>query len=184
LQVLGAIKNIYMGGVFMNIRKEIKHGWMILLIIVMTFVGTSGSVVAAVSNIETVDDSTGSIAIIGTASPDVKANGQDSPITVSSNSLVSITIGLTSGIQTGANADWWFVVSTSAGFYSWVYPTGWTPGVVTGLQFPLFPFSGLEMFNGLLPVGDYAFYFGVDTTPDNVLNSPLLYDWVEVHVIN
>ena len=31
----------------MNIRKEIKHGWMILLIIVMTFVGTSGSVVAA-----------------------------------------------------------------------------------------------------------------------------------------
>lgn len=168
----------------MKIRKEINQGWMILLIILMSIVGTSGSVVAAVSSIETVDDSTGSIAIIGTASTDVKANGQDSPITVSSNSPVSITIGLTSGIQTGVYADWWFVVSTPVGLYSWVYPAGWTLGLVTGLQFPLFPFSGLEMFNGLLPVGDYAFYFGVDTTPDNVLNTPLVYDWVEVHVIN
>jgi hypothetical protein len=169
----------------MKIRKEINQSWMILLIILMSIVGSSGLVAAAVSNIETVDDMTGSSALIGTVSTDIKANGQDGPITVSSNSLVSITIDLTAGIQTGANADWWLVLSTSDGLlYSWVYPTGWTSGLVTGLQFPLIGFSGLEMYNSSLPVGNYVFYFGVDTTPDNVLNSPLVYDWVEVHVIN
>ncbi len=167
----------------MKTRKEITHGWMIFLIIVMTIVGTNGWVAAAVSNIEIGAGMTDSSALIGPATLDIKANGQDGPITVSSNSLVSITIDLTAGIQIGAYADWWFVLSTSDGLYSWVYPTGWTPGLVVGLQFPLFGFSGLEMFNGLLPVGDYAFYFCVDTTPDNVLNSPFVYDWVEVHVI-
>ena len=71
---------------------------------------------------------TNSKALIGTASTDIKANGQDGPITVSSNTPVSITIGLSAGIQTGTNADWWLVVSTPFGLYSWVYPIGWTPG--------------------------------------------------------
>ncbi len=168
----------------MKIRKEINQSLMIVLIILMSIVGTSGLVAAALSNVETADDMTGSIELLSTALPDIKANEQDGPITVSSSSPVSITIGLESGLQTGAYSDWWVVASTPFGLYSWVYPTGWNSGLVTAIQLPLFGFSGLEMFNDLLPVGDYVFYFGVDTTPDNVLNDPLLYDWVEVHVIN
>ena len=260
----------------MNIRKEIKHCWMVFLIIVMTIVGTSGLVVAAVSDIVTVvnmtqqnqfspsgisviagttvkwvnadtfmahtatSDSTnstsggpnsdilfpngmspgqtyswivptsaasgtkwyyhcrfhgqagngqqpgtgmsGSITVINAALPDIKANGQDGPITVSSNSPVSITIGLTGVIQAGILADWWLVESTPTGLFSWVNPIGWTPGLITAIQFPLVGLSTVEMFNGLLPAGDYAFYFGVDTTPDNVLNLPLYYDFVQIHV--
>ncbi|MBI5593447.1 MAG: hypothetical protein HY881_23580 [Deltaproteobacteria bacterium] len=166
----------------MKIRKEIKQSWMILLIILMSIVGTSGLVAAAVP-IEAVDDKTGSITIVTEALPDIKANGQDGPITVSSITPVSITIGLEAGLQTGTFADWWFVASTPLGWYSWVFPTGWTSGITTAIQLPLFGFSGLEMFKSSLPVGDYVFYFGVDTTPDNVLNSPLAYDSVEVHVI-
>ena len=168
----------------MKIRKEINQFRMILLIILMSIVGTSGLVAAALLNIETADDMTGSIELLSTALPHIQANGQDGPITVSSSSPVSITIGLASGLQTGAYADWWVVASTPLGLYSWVYPTGWNSGLVTAIQLPLFGFSGLEMFNGLLPVGDYVFYFVVDTTPDNVLNDPILYDWVDVHVIN
>jgi hypothetical protein len=172
-----------MGAVIMKIRKEINQSCMILLIILMSVVGTCSLAAAALSNNETSDDMTGSVELLSTALPDIKVNGQDGPITVSSSSTVLITIGLTAGIQTGTYADWWFVASTPFGLYSWVYPTGWTTGLVTALQFPLFGFSGLEMFNGILPVGDYVYYFGVDTTADNVLNSPLLYDWVEIHVI-
>ncbi|MBI5593359.1 MAG: hypothetical protein HY881_23125 [Deltaproteobacteria bacterium] len=167
----------------MTILREIKHCWMLILIVVMTIVETSSMVGAADLNIEAVADMTGSIAELGTASPDIKANGQDGPITVSSITPVSITLGLDAGIQIGAFADWWFVSSTPVGLYSWVYPAGWTPGLITAIQLPLFGFSGLEMFRSTLPVGDYVFYFGVDTTPDNVLNSPLIYDSVEIHVI-
>ncbi|MBI5592740.1 MAG: hypothetical protein HY881_19915, partial [Deltaproteobacteria bacterium] len=172
----------------MTIRKEIKLSWMIFLIVVMTIVGTSGLVAAAVSDIMTVVDMTnqrqfspsaisviagstvkwvnvgniahtvtsdaanpvsggpdsdiqfpnglssgqsytwvvpttaatgtiwyyhcrfhgqagngqqpgtgmsGSITVISPALPDIKANGQNGPITVSSNTPVSITISLT-----------------------------------------------------------------------------------------
>jgi hypothetical protein len=168
----------------MKIRKEIKQSWMIFLIIVMTIAGTSGSVVADVSNIETAVDMTNSKALIGTASTDIKVNGQDGPIIVSSSTPFSITIGLSAGIQIGTNADWWLVVSTPLGWYSWVYPTGWTYGFMTSLQFPLFGFSGLEMFNGSLPVGDYVVYFCVDTTPDDVFNGSVIYDLVAIYVID
>jgi hypothetical protein len=166
----------------MKIRKEIKSCWMLLLIIAITIGGTN-NLVAADSNIESVANMTGSIAEISTASLDIKANGQDGPITVSSNSPVSITIGLDAGIQIGTFADWWLVVSTPIGLYSWVFPSGWTSGLHNLIQLPLIGFSGLEMFNSTLPVGSYVFYFGVDTTADNTLNLPLIYDSVEIHVI-
>ena len=259
----------------MTIRKEIKQGWMVFWIIVMSIGGTSGLVGAAVSDIVTVvnmtdqlqfapsainviagstvkwvnvgtiphtvtSDSTnsisggpnsdisfpnglslgqsyswivptsavsgttwfyhcrfhgdagngqqpgagmsGSITVVSAALPDIKANGQDGPITVSTNTPVSITIGLTGIYQPGILADWWLVESTPTGLFSWVNPIGFTPGLITAIQFPLVGLTPIEMFNGLLPAGDYAFYFGVDTTPDNVLNLPLYYDFIQIHV--
>ena len=168
----------------MKIRNEIKQSRMILLIIAMAIVGMSGPVVAADPNFGTFDEMTSTGALLSTALPDIKANGQDGPITVTSISIVSITIGLTADLQTGTLAYWWLVASTPAGLYSWVFPAGWSAGLITGLQFPMFNFSGLEMLRSTLTVGDYVFYFGVDTSPDNILDSPLAYDWVEVHVIN
>jgi hypothetical protein len=167
----------------MKICKEIKPRWMLLLIITITIAGTNNLVRASDSNIESGANMTGSIAELSTASLDIKANGQDGPITVSSNSPVSITIGLDAGIQIGTFADWWLVVSTPTGLYSWVFPSGWTFGLHNVIQLPLINFSGLEMFNSTLSVGSYVFYFGVDTTADNTLNLPLIYDSVEIHVI-
>ena len=124
----------------------------------------------------------GSITVINAALPDIKANGQDGPITVSSNSPISITVGLTGVNQAGTLADWWIVASTPLGFISWSYPAGWTTGLIATFQIQLVNFSPIEMFNGSLPVGNYTFFFGVDTTPDNALNQPLYYDFVQIHV--
>ena len=167
----------------MKIRNRFKEIWMLLLIIAISIVGTTGSVFASDSKNGTSVDMMDPIANLSTASVEIKANGLDGPIFVSSITPVSVTIGLEAGIQFGAFSDWWFVVSTPNGLVSWVYPTGWTTGLVTAIQLPLFGFSGLEMFNGSLPAGVYVFYFGVDTTPDDVLNSPIIYDSVEINVV-
>ena len=49
-------------------------------------------------------------------------------------------------------------------------------------QYPLLSVSPVEILNGTLPAGDYAFYFGVDMSPNAVLDSPLYFDFVQVHV--
>jgi hypothetical protein len=50
------------------------------------------------------------------------------------------------------------------------------------LQYPLLSVSPVVIFGGLLPAGDYVFCFGVDMSPNAVLDSPLYYDFVQVHV--
>ncbi len=112
---------------------------------------------------------------------DIKVNGQDGPVTVSSRTPVSITASLAPGSEIENNADWWIVEIAPLGVYS-LTSSGWSPGIDLLFQYPLFALPSVEIYNGLLTVGDYTFYFGVDMTPDGILNSPLYYDFVQVHV--
>ena len=113
--------------------------------------------------------------------PDIKANGQDEQITVSYGTPVSITASLSPGDQNGKLADWWIAESTPWGLYS-MTSSGWTPGLNMLFQYPLVSVSPVEIYKGSLPAGDYAFYFGVDTSSNGVLDSPLYYDSVQIHV--
>ena len=113
--------------------------------------------------------------------PYIKANKQDGPITVSSNNPVSITASLAPGNENGKNADWWIAASTPWGIYS-LTSSGWSSGINMLFQYPLLSVSPVEILNGTLPAGDYAFYFGVDMSPNAVLDSPLYFDFVQVHV--
>ncbi len=119
--------------------------------------------------------------------PDIKANGQDSPITVSSATPVSITVTLDSGDKTGQNADWWIAASTPffASPWNWssyVYPAGWLPGLSATIQTSLFGLStSFEVLNMALPPGDYTFYFAIDNNADGVPDATW-YDSVGVHV--
>jgi uncharacterized protein YaiE (UPF0345 family) len=121
--------------------------------------------------------------------PDIKANGSDSAITVSSGSPVSITIALDEGDKTGQNADWWLVANTPFGWYHYDAGFGsWIPDLVNlgaTYQGPLIslssPFEILSISG--LPIGTYAFYFGVDMNMNGSLDSDQLYfDWVMVDV--
>ena len=114
--------------------------------------------------------------------PDVKANGEDGPLTVSAETPVSITVGLAPGGEVGKNADWWVAVAGFGQIFS-LTPTGWATGIHPWIQYPLVALTPVQIFSGPLPVGSYVAYFGVDTTPDDILDEPLYYDYVEIHVV-
>jgi formylglycine-generating enzyme required for sulfatase activity len=121
---------------------------------------------------------------------DIKANGSDGPLTLSSNDSVSLTVSLNSGIQAGKNADWWLVRLGPAGeeycfslvTNSWVY----TPEEISPtIKGPLFDFDSIQLMKLTnLMVGTYYFYFAVDTVPngkvDGELDETLFFDVVEV----
>lgn len=114
--------------------------------------------------------------------PDIKANGQDGPLTVSAGTAVIITVSLSPGDEDGKQADWWLIASAFGEFYSYPY-TEWIPGVRPVMQSPLVTVSPVQIYSGLLQAGTYIFYFGVDTNPDDIVDEPLFYDWVEIRVI-
>ncbi len=111
----------------------------------------------------------------------ILANNSSQSLDITDNTPVSVTAALDPGGLSGQNADWWIVASTSWGLYS-LTPSGWVPGISVLAQYPLVSVSPVEIFNGLLPDGDYVFYFGVDTNPDGIIDEPLYYDGVQVHV--
>jgi len=115
--------------------------------------------------------------------PDIKVNGQDGPVTISSIAPVSITASLAAGDQNGMSADWWLVAGAFGNLYS-VTATGWAPGINSLFQYPLFTVSPVEIYSGFLPAGDYVFCFGVDMNPNGMLDVPLFYDCAQIHVIN
>jgi len=113
--------------------------------------------------------------------PRIQANGQNRFLSVNSATPVAITASMMAGDQNGYFADWWLVYSTPWGNYS-LTSYGWTEGIFSLAQFPLFSFPATGIFYQYLYPGKYVFYFGVDISPNWVLYSPLYYDWVIVQV--
>jgi len=100
---------------------------------------------------------------------DIKANGSDLPITVSSTEVVSITVTLDPMSFAGREADWWIGVHTSFDpsfdWYTFACDQGWGPGITQCLRAPLFRVADpYKILNKPLPEGDYLFIFGVDAS--------------------
>lgn len=117
---------------------------------------------------------------------DVKPNGSDSPITVKSTEMVSVTVSLDPGYHSGTTADWWIAAHTSfdppGNWYSYICPTGWMPGINLCVQTGLLALSRFEVLNMVLPSGNYIFYFAIDD-PDGKPTGPWwMFDSVEVNV--
>jgi hypothetical protein len=115
--------------------------------------------------------------------PKIQANGQDSSITVTTNTSISTKISLSPGEQNEKLADWWLAYSSPWGWYS-LTSSGWSPGINPLATCPLFSIDMVESFNGYLPAGDYEFYFAVDMSPNGILDEPIYYGVVQVHVVN
>jgi hypothetical protein len=117
---------------------------------------------------------------------DIKANGSDGPLFITPGESVDISISLDPGIYPGVPADWWIAATTpfaSPGdWYSYVYPTGWFPGVNLCIQTPLFTLSPFEVLNMVLPSGEYTFYFAVDPPDGNAAGPWWGMDSVEVQI--
>ena len=126
------------------------------------------------------------------AVPDMKLNGMDGKVTITSNSTLFATVQLDAGDQIGGMAEWWIVVETPMGWYYYEYPDTWyfsedgTEGLMPAYQGALFnmtePLEVLRMTT--LPAGAYGFYFGVDTTVDGLMDlGTTSYDWNELEVV-
>jgi len=113
--------------------------------------------------------------------PDIKANGSDGPVTITSGTRVPITITLDPGSYAWQNADWWIYVWTPSGYYSYVVAAGWKPGIIRTAAYPLTSLSDYNVFNARLPAGSYSFCFAVDGNADGLMDWTWG-DYVQVYV--
>jgi len=108
--------------------------------------------------------------------PEILANGSDSPITLRQADTLTLTISLkNNGVID--NADWWLVKETPFGLYFFTFE-GWTTDWLPGYQGPLFNLDSFEVLNmpaSEFPVGTYTFYFCIDTNMDNNITWDSLY---------
>ena len=119
-------------------------------------------------------------------SPDIKANGHDGTITVSSGTAVSVTVGLDTGSFSAATADWWVAESTPSGtFNHYKLSAGaMVPGLIPTHKGLLFDLDTTQLINSHeLTPGTHIFYFGVDLNANGALDmDPMVFDWVTVTV--
>ena len=114
----------------------------------------------------------------------IKANGSDEPVIITTNDTLSVTLSLDAGNGVGQSADWWLAEATPAGWAYYDLTAGWVPGLNVTYQGPLVDLGSMEVFNmSGLPAGAHTFYFGADLTMDGEVNDPIYYDSVVVNVL-
>ncbi len=116
--------------------------------------------------------------------PGIKANGSDTPITITPSDNLSITIEFSSGDPTGDNANWWLVAATPFGWFHYeVESNSWAPDIKYSFQGPLFNLAEFNVLNTPLPAGTYTIYFGVDTVVNGTLDlDQAHYDYITVNI--
>lgn len=123
--------------------------------------------------------------------PDIKVNGSDGPVSVSTVETLSATVQLQALDWLGVNSDYWCVAQTPfaapGNWYHYNVTLGaWQEGFSVSLQGTLGDLSPpLEVLNMTgLPPGNYVFYFGVDNSMNAVWDGEQHYDSVEVVIAN
>lgn len=105
--------------------------------------------------------------------PDIKANGSDGALTISSGHLLTIAASLNPRSYNRDPADWWAGAESPFGFYWFTLHRGWvrsdTPiRVHGGPLISLSPYTILKV--STLPIGDYTFFFAVDDNIDGIFD--------------
>jgi hypothetical protein len=100
--------------------------------------------------------------------PDIKANGQDDPIIVTSTDSVDLSISLDPGTMNGQLCEWWGILLSSYGTVP-----------LFGFKAPLFDLAETTLFDTPLPPGWYIFLFNVEDTPDGSFQ----YGWYDYVVV-
>jgi hypothetical protein len=148
----------------------------------------NGTVIYSVSS--STGTRTGTITVAGQTStvtqagtdiyPDIQANSSDGPITINEGEQLTITINLSSGGNSGINADWYLIVNTPSGWQSFnVSQVDYSTSGFSALikDYGLISFGPIEMFStSSLSAGTYTYYFAVD------LGGQFYYDSVAITV--
>jgi len=113
-------------------------------------------------------------------SPNLKANGEENAITLSSTTPVSLTVSILAGGHAGQNADKWIVAKAPTGWWSYVQGS-WKPGFRRFSSGPLNDLDETVILNTPLPPGDYTVYVAIDDNADGVFDATW-WDSVDIHV--
>jgi hypothetical protein len=101
---------------------------------------------------------------------DIKANGSDGPVFVSTIESVNVSLSIEPSGYGGDTVDWWGLMTTSHNPY-------WS--LFFHSQFAFVELPTASLFDIPLPPGWYVFLFNVDDTPDGAFQS-CWYDYVVV----
>ena len=115
--------------------------------------------------------------------PDIKANGSDGPITVSTLDALSVEVAMQANHLSSINCDWWCAAQTPWGWYCYDYDANqWIEGLQVTYMGTCSDLTSTEVLNMRLPAGDYTFYFGVDDNMNGTVDGNLYYDSINVTV--
>ncbi|MBF0563804.1 MAG: right-handed parallel beta-helix repeat-containing protein [Nitrospirae bacterium] len=116
----------------------------------------------------------------------ILGNGVNGVLNISSKKKLTMSLSFDSGNKFGTKADWWLVMVSNSGVYSYNLNGGtWTAGITPVLQGSLVdvPEQSLDLTG--LPPGTYTFYIGVDTNMNGVVDPNVLYyNYLTVNVSN
>jgi hypothetical protein len=119
-----------------------------------------------------------------TPTPDIKANGQDGPVSITLSENVNVTGSLDPASSSGVVYEWWIGAFTQFGNY-WLNPSlKWVPSVnpISLGQIPLSEILDYPLLDIPLPVGFYIFFFILDANLNGILDEISWYDYVVVIV--
>jgi len=113
--------------------------------------------------------------------PRITVNGHQEDVSLTSGQAASVRVQLDPGVLMESGCDWWVAASTPFGWFSYVFPTGWQPGIHACVQFPPFTLADpFEVLNLVLPPGGYTFYFALDDVPNGTFDGNVWWDSVTV----
>jgi hypothetical protein len=102
---------------------------------------------------------------------DITANGVDGLLQISSGIPVSIRVNPGLENYCGLNADCWITAESPYGWFSYVPPSGWIPGIQRYSGPGLSWLNSGEIFSMALPAGEYVFYLALDDNADTILDA-------------
>lgn len=101
---------------------------------------------------------------------DIKINRADGPLVLNADEPVSLTVSSQCLEPASEAVDWWLYADTDYGFFSYLPDSGWISGLELSMQWQPLIFFSYEIFNGVLPEGEYSFMFAMDRNADGLLD--------------
>ncbi|HUT02410.1 MAG TPA: hypothetical protein VM163_00770 [bacterium] len=112
------------------------------------------------------------------------ANGEPEFLAISCDETVTVTLNLGDNGYSTPPYEVWIAAETPFGWFSYVYPTGWQPGLARTIDFEedgMVDVADFPVFEGCLGApGDYTFYGALDTSLDGAPGDIDLWDFVTV----
>ena len=111
--------------------------------------------------------------------PEISINNSNESAVLTAGEPVLITISLDPGELEGEQADWWILIESPFGWYSFVFPDNWQAGIIKTSSLSVFYLNSFELPIPQLPEGQYTLYFGLEAVEGELSGTV----WVDVKTL-